>query len=77
MFDASEPKRRLANARFPLEHEGSGPIPLLLEEGGDGGKLLVPADDLEHALLRADRDSGVGGGQAPIFHALNRPPVRG
>src|SRR5262249_22384610 len=46
VLDAREPERRLADARLTLEHEGGGARVRWLDEGTEGVKLLLPADDV-------------------------------
>jgi hypothetical protein len=64
-LDGSLPERRLADPRVPLEDEHRRAVVRSLEEPRDGGQLLLPADDLEHHLPRADRDRD-GGKRNPV-----------
>ncbi|MEP6910086.1 MAG: hypothetical protein ABI896_06620 [Actinomycetota bacterium] len=48
MFEAGQPERRFPDAGLALEHECGGPSLHVVDESVEGGKFLVPADDLEH-----------------------------
>ena len=49
-----------------IEHERGGPFPHFVDEGVEGGKLLIPADDLGHHPPRNDRDRGRKGNIDPM-----------
>jgi hypothetical protein len=73
MFDTGKPKRRLSDPGVALEHERGGPGGDCVDEGVDRGKLLVPADDLEHRP-HDDRDRPSDEGNCDALAKLTPPP---
>ncbi len=56
VLDPRKPERRLPDARLAFEYERSRPFLNVTDEGAEGRKLLLSADDLEHHLPCHDRD---------------------
>ena len=54
VFDTGKPERRLADPSVALEHERESTFVFAIEEGADGGQLLLATDDLQrHAVHRS------------------------